>query len=183
MKPFTKLELLWMKDPLTVEEAAMLLSGGVESAVETAGKLLASDIENGKLAAKIVRWPEYDWNLGCEVDRGNGHINQYDTTIAQEDFKAYYQSIKLGVKENKTGTTNTETIESDWKMKAREIGDEFFEHDTACGCRDTLDGYSMRVMNEMQERGIKGPRGIIDNPNTIKRDALQGSKWWGKKPK
>jgi hypothetical protein len=38
-------------------------------------------------------------------------------------------------------------------------------------------------MEVMQERGIKGPRGIIDNPNTIMRDALQGEKWWKNKQK
>lgn len=183
MKRFTKLELLWIKDPLTVEEAAMILTGGSERAAETAGKLLAADIENGKLDAKIVRFPEYDFDWGCEVDRGRGHIDQYETTIALKDFKAYYQSIKLKVEENQTGNTNTAAIGSDWKMQAREIGDELFEHDTACGCRDSLDGYSKRVMEEMQKRGIQGPRGIFDNPNTIKRDALQGSQWWGNKQK
>lgn len=67
----------------------------------------------------------------------------------------------------------------DWMVQARMIADECFNNDTAAGCRDSLKGYSRRVM----ERGIKGPRGIIDNSATIMRDALQGGKWWRKKSK
>lgn len=73
--------------------------------------------------------------------------------------------------------------ESDWKEQARIIADEFFDHDTKNRCRDSLKGYSKRVMEEMQKRGIKGPRGIFNNSNTIMRDALQGNLWWGKKAK
>ena len=77
-------------------------------------------------------------------------------------------------------------------MKARAIADELFGHDTKGKCRDSLlkkkngrivGGYSFRVMELMQERGIKGVRGIIDNPATIMREALQGDKWWANKSK
>lgn len=72
---------------------------------------------------------------------------------------------------------------NDWKKSARAIADECFDNDTANNCRDRLAGYSRRVMDEMQERKIHGPRGLIDNPNTIQREALQGAKWWAKKTK
>jgi hypothetical protein len=72
---------------------------------------------------------------------------------------------------------------SDWKVSARLIADEFFDRDTAMKYRDTLFGYSKKVMKEMQERKIHGPRGRIVNPLTIQRDALQAGKWWGNKPK
>lgn len=71
----------------------------------------------------------------------------------------------------------------DWKAQARKIADVIFERDTKQGCRDTLANYSKRVMEEMQKQGIKGPRGIITNPNTVQRDALQGRLWWSKKAK
>jgi hypothetical protein len=77
----------------------------------------------------------------------------------------------------------TSPSDDDWKAQARVIADECFDRDTANGCRDSLDNYSNRVMEAMQERGIKGPRGIIDNKNTVKRDALQGKQWWANKPK
>ena len=70
-----------------------------------------------------------------------------------------------------------------WKDHARAIADELFDHDTKQQTRDSLDGYARRVMEKMQERGIHGPRGRFDNHNTIKREALQGSKWWREKPK
>ncbi|MFP4891955.1 hypothetical protein [Paraburkholderia sp. EG304] len=70
-----------------------------------------------------------------------------------------------------------------WQEQAREIADEFFARDTAAKCRDSLDGYSKRVMAEMQRRQIHGPRGRIDNHQTIKRDALQGDNWWAKQTK
>ncbi len=80
----------------------------------------------------------------------------------------------------------------DWTVQARAIADECFDTDTKGGCRDSLarksgnkivGGYSFRVMELMQERGIKGARGIIDNPATIMREALQGEKWWANKSK
>ena len=71
----------------------------------------------------------------------------------------------------------------DWKAKARAIADECFDSDTKNNCRDSLNGYSKRVMKKMQERGIKGPRGNIDNFRTVMRDALQGDKWWVNKIK
>jgi len=72
---------------------------------------------------------------------------------------------------------------NDWRDKARAIADSLFDRDTANKCRDSLAGYSRRVMDEMQMKEIHGPRGRIDNHNTIQREALQGDKWWAKKPK
>ena len=71
----------------------------------------------------------------------------------------------------------------DWKEQARTIANECFDKDTASGCRDSLKGYSKRVMEIMQERSIKGVRGIIDNENYVMREALQGKKWWANKIK
>jgi hypothetical protein len=72
---------------------------------------------------------------------------------------------------------------SNWTVQARQIADECFEQDTKNGCRDSLRGYSSRVMELMQIRGIKGPRGIIDNANYVKREALQSNNWWANKAK
>ncbi len=70
-----------------------------------------------------------------------------------------------------------------WQEEARKIADKFFDRDTANKCRDSLAGYASRVMDEMQKLKIHGPRGRIDNPGTVQRDALQGAKWWAtKKP-
>ena len=64
---------------------------------------------------------------------------------------------------------------NDWRESARAIADECFDHDTNANpkVRDSLKGYSERVMEEMQNRKIHGPRGLIDNPKTIQREALQ----------
>nr|WP_057924379.1 hypothetical protein [Burkholderia ambifaria] len=72
---------------------------------------------------------------------------------------------------------------SSWQERARIIADELFDRDTANKCRDSLKGYAKRVMEEMQIRQFHGPRGRIDNPNTIQREALQGDKWWVSKGK
>jgi len=72
---------------------------------------------------------------------------------------------------------------NDWKDKAREIADKCFDLDTSNNCRDSLAGYSKRVMEEMQKCEIHGPRGRIDNPNTIQREALQADQWWKQKKK
>ena len=81
----------------------------------------------------------------------------------------------------------------DWRVNARKIADECFDQDTSHRVRDSLakknasgqivGGYSYRVMEIMQARSIHGPRGLIDNPATIAREALQGKKWWSTKEK
>ena len=204
MKPLTELDLLWHKDPLTIEDAAILLSGTRDSsAAGTATTLLATDIKNRKLRAKIVRWTEYDWDYGGEVDRGRGNINEYKTTIRMTDFKAYCKSKGLRVVDEnlsiaKTGAliditpapaaneeskANLSSNGEKWQEQARIIADEYFNRDTANGCRDSLQGYCVRVMELMQQRDVKGPRGIFDSPGTIKREALQSKKWWANKSK
>jgi hypothetical protein len=79
--------------------------------------------------------------------------------------------------------SDTSPSGGDWEVQARAIADECFDADTKNGCRDSLKGYSKRVMVLMQERGIKGARGIIDNPNYVMRGALQADGWWRHKPK
>lgn len=88
-----------------------------------------------------------------------------------------------------------DTTPADWCVQARAIADECFDHDTNARppVRDSLatknnsghitGGYAFRVMALMQERDIKGARGIITNPATIMREALQGKKWWANKNK
>lgn len=85
--------------------------------------------------------------------------------------------------------TRQQKVVGDWRAEARTIADELFDHDTKQNTRDCLlrskgrGGYAVRVMAVMQEREIHGPRGLIDNPNTIAREALQGAKWWSGKHK
>lgn len=76
-----------------------------------------------------------------------------------------------------------EIAAADWRDQARQIADECFDRDTANHVRDSLIGYSRRVMTEMTTRQIHGPRGPIDNASTVQREALQGAKWWAGKPK
>jgi len=83
----------------------------------------------------------------------------------------------------KRAESATSEANNDWKEKARAIADELFDIDTKNNCRDSLKGYSSRVMDKMQERNIHGPRGRIDNHGTISREALQGKKWWANKSK
>lgn len=89
---------------------------------------------------------------------------------------------------------NTDIIKKDWTELARECADECFDHDTNATPpvrdslaqkkgKDIVGGYSFRAMELMQQRGVKGPRGTINNAATIMRDALQGDKWWAKKQK
>lgn len=94
---------------------------------------------------------------------------------------------------NTTEAINGKQTPISWQEQARQIADELFNHDTNAKCRDGLirrngrneivGGYAYRVMEEMQKREIHGPRGRFDNPGTISREALQGDKWWARKPK
>lgn len=118
--------------------------------------------------------PVGDWLLDCFV------------TI--DDLTQFLTRFDIGVgfaKKASAPTSQREASEatSDWRVKAREIADECYDRDTASKCRDSLIGYSRRVMDEMQSRNIHGPRGLIDNPRTIQREALQGKKWWANKTK
>ncbi len=109
---------------------------------------------------------------------------------------AIWESEAEAVSVTAPATKEKDTTPGDgWREKARAIADECFDHDTNAKptVRDSLatknsgghitGGYCFRVMGLMQERGIKGARGIITNPATIMRDALQGKQWWANKSK
>lgn len=71
--------------------------------------------------------------------------------------------------------------EKTWQEWARHIADEFFDRDTGNSVRDSLASYSDRTATEMRSREIKGPQGWLSGAY-IKRNALQGARWWqGKK--
>ena len=85
IKPLTKLELLWHKDPLTVEDAAILLSSDDRHGRSAALGVLTTAIEAKKLSADIELWDS------------SGYINQHETTIRMEDFKNFCLSIGVSV--------------------------------------------------------------------------------------
>lgn len=96
------------------------------------------------------------------------------------------KSASAVFKATAASTTNGEskaTDERSWQDQARLIADELFNTDTESGCRDSLKGYSRRVMDEMQKRRIHGPRGRITASTYIMREALQAGYWWANKQK
>ncbi len=122
-----------------------------------------------------VRLPEFAaWCAPVVRDLTGGDIPEELAALAKAAPQAAAKAEAAPV---------TSASDEDWRAQARVIADECFDRDTANKCRDSLKGYSERVMGEMQERGIKGPRGILDNENTVKREALQGKQWWANKPK
>lgn len=119
---------------------------------------------------------------------------RFDFVVASPVAKP--EAAPYGTPAAKVGTAPARSAsDDDWMAQARVIADECFDHDTNANptVRDSLatknsvghitGGYCFRVMEIMQKRGIKGPRGIITNPATVMRDALQGKKWWANKPK
>jgi hypothetical protein len=123
--------------------------------------------------------PTADWLISLE-DAGRWGLTK-GFQLNFDEFKATFAS---GGKLAKiAGSISSNMAAANWQEQARVIADECFDRDTKDGTRDSLVGYSRRVMDEMQSRGVKGPRGIIDNPNTIMREALQGEKWWKNKQK
>ena len=120
----------------------------------------------------------------------NNSFNFNRTHILKSDWLEWcsdnnYVELKKQFTNKTTGKTisSSSSSETDWRELARAIADECFDTDTENKCRDSLKGYSKRVMEKMQERMIHGPRGRIDNPSTVKREALQGEKWWANKKK
>lgn len=97
------------------------------------------------------------------------------------EFIESINNISLSGKVN-TNVSSSSTVH-DWQSQARIIADEYFDENTKNGRSECLSGYSSRVMREMQNRGIKGPRGFIKNANTVQREALQSDKWWANKEK
>lgn len=157
-------------------------TGEVVASAARAGLIkVTADIRNGeKFDFKRTRINKSDWLDWC---RNIGYVSLADS------FTPTSSNSKGKSFPNKTPSS------SDWKAQAREIADECFDHDTNAKptVRDSLarknsvgqitGGYCFRVMGIMQERDIKGPRGIITNPATIMREALQGKKWWANKSK
>ena len=115
--------------------------------------------------------------IGCD--------DAVDPLVKLEELQELLNKLEPPAPEKNRSTVEAESlpINQHWTDIARTIADECFDFDTRNECRDSLKGYSSRVMGKMQERDIKGPRGIIDNANYVMREALQGRKWWANKNK
>ncbi|SAK43481.1 hypothetical protein AWB81_00243 [Caballeronia arationis] len=198
------LRALLLRKKITVFEAARLISGD-SGCTQDFVALIVEAIEGSELPAQIVRWSIVDYENG-DYD---GAVNDMQTTLLRKDLDEWCQGlgirlqdmpatpIAVAPKPPSAGggeALNSEAIasaadpswpedDSDWRVQARRIADEFFDRDTANDVRDSLKGYSHRVMQEMQKRRIHGPRGRISSAGTVQREALQGTHWWAKKEK
>ncbi len=190
--------LLRRRKSITIAEAAERLTGiaGWTKENRAAMDLIREAIQNGELEPVSVHyWNEHAWTF----DASRAVIDQNATTVTAANFEAWrartFPSTGTPAQvpdeaQEQTGTACSgapevapEGMPDDWRVYARIIADECFDRDTRNNSRDSLAGYSRRVMDLMQKREIHGPRGRIDNANTIQREALQGSLWWAPKKK
>ncbi|MDE1952345.1 MAG: hypothetical protein KGL51_00430 [Betaproteobacteria bacterium] len=65
-----------------------------------------------------------------------------------------------------------------WQDIAREIAQTRWDAHKAANLQGKLDDYAEHVELELRKRGIAGPRGEWLSAATVKREALQGEKWW-----
>jgi hypothetical protein len=130
-----------------------------------------------------------------KVLSADGNLNPLRTLITKVSFikwcdahgysyvaKALREHAKNGKSNSCEGQTSL-PAQKTWQEEARRIADELFEKDTSLNCRDSLKGYCSRTMDAMQKQKIHGPRGLITNPDTIQREALQSANWWALKSK
>jgi hypothetical protein len=125
--------------------------------------------------------PTADWLVLLED--AEKWLHAKGININFEKLKADLEAEQVARIATVSVATHHEGKINNWEDQARLIADECFDADTKNGSRDSLKGYSERVMDKMQERGIRGPRGIVANPKTVMREALQGGKWWKNKQK
>ncbi len=125
-----------------------------------------------------------------DEDMEGGLIKEQDDTLSltpifppEIENKVWRYTQYFEAQSTQAPKVEAVTTSADWCIQARAIADECFNHDTSMNCRDSLKNYSVRVMDIMQARQIKGPRGIIDNAATVMREALQGKQWWANKNK
>lgn len=159
---------------------------------ESSRKVLMSETIQ-ELTLKLVAEMHKDGKKGLVAMDSYGYPIKL---ISKEDTLVKLREVYLSPKEANTwlkkagyhngwkpNNPNIRQRGGDWKVTARELADECFDADTKAGVRDSLNGYSERVMKKMQELDIRGPRGTITNPLTIMRDALQANQWWANKKK
>jgi len=137
-------------------------------------------MESGMFGTDGAAMPVPDAGWLVSLDEAEQWFQSKNISVNFDRLKAELSKIAAPAAK---GEPDTGSGGDDWEVKARAIADECFDIDTKGGCRDSLKGYSKRVMELMQERGIKGARGIIDNQNTVMREALQGKQWWANKSK
>lgn len=175
----------------TLEEAAHLLGEEADEHSDSLLKKLVAAVERGDL-------PVFESGRNARYLYGPGHAscvrtfyeeafwNDLNTWLEEHEPRIFtswkFPKPSRGNADN-ANRTGHQAASADWREMARVIADELFSRDTANRCRDSLGGYSRRVMDEMQAREIHGPRGRIDNPKTIQREALQSDKWWAGKAK
>lgn len=73
------------------------------------------------------------------------------------------------------------TASPEWQTIAREIADALWNKHKEMGLQGTLDSYADKVKSELRKRKITGPRGEWLSAGTVKREALQGARWWQKR--
>jgi hypothetical protein len=170
--------------------------------------LLDEDVAVGRLVIRskneydyvtiddLVRWAEYR-NIVVEQKMPAPAVLIRRTSAGNQGDYHSHSTIPHEASRSAVGTTipTDHAQPEDWKVTARKIADECFDHDTNSNppTRDSLirrnqrndpvGGYAVRVMEKMLERGVRGPRGPITNASTIAREALQGQKWWALKSK
>lgn len=156
---------------------ALLLTGQAEftemtyqSSVNLAGMLIETMVTVWKLADGETA-PTFGID-DCRVS-SDGVLQLITKQTALKDLPKTQVSIPK----------TTHSLSKNWKDEARRLADEFFDKDTNMNCRRNLEGYAVLVLYKMQELEIHGPRGRIDNVNTIIREALSGANWWRTKPK
>lgn len=67
---------------------------------------------------------------------------------------------------------------ADWCEVARQLADEFYAANYKQDADPKLIPLARRIEAEMRERKIVGPRGKTPSVETIKREALQGDRWY-----
>ncbi|MBC8740608.1 hypothetical protein F6X40_28670 [Paraburkholderia sp. UCT31] len=139
-----------------------------------------SSIDSAMVGVRFADGTDARLTGGTAIPRGWLAVRGFDLLM----FLVAYAGLRKDL-EATTHASNDEppAKHSDWRDAARAIADELYARDKDNGVRGTLDGYSKRVLEVMQQRGIPGPKGRYDNPGTVKREALQGDKWWAKKQK
>lgn len=169
MKPLTEQELLWSKDALTIEEAAILLSGERHSrAWQVAESELKSAIYSGEL----------DTCIGYLTNTQPFTRTKF---ISMDDFKAYFQSIREKVddaaSEPVVAKPSKPIPTNNWKLKIQAEAARSWKELVKTGCSPTRYSIKDDLAKWCRDNEVTTDGGIYPKADYIYKHVLRKAIW------
>lgn len=196
MEPLTAQELLWRKDALTIEEAAILLAGeGQSSALQVAKSELTNAVYAGKLRSfygyltstqpytrlKYIRMKDfkaYFKSIRAEVDKAAAAPAKAEKAVptSQQQINAN-QHDQLNLPVPALGTPSDQIPTTNWILKVQAEAAQHWKRLKVLNCNPTRNNIKGDLAKWCRDNNVKTSSGIFPSDEYIYRHAIRSAIW------